>query len=1210
MGESDMKPIRWACSSLPLVLSLALILMLALGPLLVQSANADELYGRVRGTATDPSGGALPGVEIKLVNMGTGASQATVSEADGAFQFINLKPGLYSLTAKKASFKTFDVKSIRVEPTAIFVQNVTMELGAINETIEVSANPAQVEQTSMQLTNTINSKTITDLPLNGRNWINLQQTLPGVVIPDTRFGTNFSTNGSQAQQNSYLMNGNDFNDLPLNSPLAPPNPDTIEEVKMVTNTINPEYGRNSGAILNAVTKSGTNQIHGSAFEFYRDTFLNTHNFFTKTKQIFHQNQYGGTVGGPVWKNKSFFFFGLQNTRARQPGANSNGTTNVYTQDMLNGTWNAAKINGVVTQDPNTLVFTFKNPKKSPFPMFGDANSSCPVSGGVMCPAGTPYGKTYAAGATPTTPPTLVTNGLWSAGLVPTQLYNPLASQLVKSFVPLPNCGTATCTLYSFSPVTKLAANQFIGRFDQNLGSKDSLWFYAYANDQHTLNDIAFSAASLPGFGDKSAPYTKQFTSSWQHTFSSSVLNEFRAGYTRLNFDTGTPQTLVTPSSVGFTNIFPQLPQGAGYPRMTITGYFNLGFTSNGPQPRKDQTYQATDNFSWIKGKHSLKFGYDGRRFQVWNPFGARNNGAFAFSNSAKYSTGDPGLNFLLGIPTSYNQQSGSVIIAEAYEHYIYAQDQWRVKPNLTLTFGAGYQIDTPLAEYQNKGLSRACFIPGQQSKVFPLGTAPNGNPGGAPVGYNFVGDPGCDKYGGASTKYNHIGPRVGFAYTPGWGGRMFGGSGKTSIRGGFGIYFNRGEEELNLQDLGDPPIGQASNGVGDIGLVPSFPDPWTDIAGGGTLTNKFPYVAPTPGTIIDFSQFFPMAINVVDPKISTPYAMNYNLTVERELPAHTIFRVGYVGAQGRNLFASYQFNPMTPAGLQTCLATPACNTPNGDQAPVNFPNLFLYPGDIWGNSGMQHTTWWSNYNALQVTADKRLSHGLQFLTSYSFSHSLDTGSSFEDTSFLTAGGFDPNGRLQRDYGSSAFDARHRVALSFSYEVPSLKHAWSAAPGRIVEGWRLTGQTIWQTGFPVNLQDTNELSLVCSPTYSFYSCPDRPDVVSAPKLLDPKASANHQWFDPTTFTDNALGTLGNAGRGLVRGPGYWGTNFSVQKDTRITEGKVFQMRIEFFNLFNHANFANPNGDFASPTFGQITSLRPFVVVNEPSRLIQLAGKFTF
>src|SRR5882762_6840155 len=346
MGESDMKPIRWACSSLPLVLSLALILMLALGPLLVQSANADELYGRVRGTATDPSGGALPGVEIKLVNMGTGASQATVSEADGAFQFINLKPGVYSLTAKKASFKTFDVKSIRVEPTAIFVQNVTMELGAINETIEVSANPAQVEQTSMQLTNTINSKTITDLPLNGRNWVTLQQTLPGVVNSESRFTTSYSTNGSQGQQNSYLINGTDYNDLPLNTPLAAPSPDAIEEVKMVTNTINPEYGRNSGAIMNAITKSGTNKFHGTGFDFYRDTFLNTKSFFQKTPSVFHQNQYGGTVGGPIIKNKTFFFFSLQNTRNQSTQSQLVAPT-VYTPAQLAGDFSglASKING-------------------------------------------------------------------------------------------------------------------------------------------------------------------------------------------------------------------------------------------------------------------------------------------------------------------------------------------------------------------------------------------------------------------------------------------------------------------------------------------------------------------------------------------------------------------------------------------------------------------------------------------------------------------------------------------------------------------------------------------------------------------------------------------------------------------------------------------------------------------------------------------------
>lgn len=1153
----------------PTVVALAAVFALAFSSMTIQTAKADELYGRVRGTVSDRTGGILPGVQLKLTNIATNRGEELTSAPDGSFQFINLKPGSYKLTATKTGFKTFEVSPIQVAQNQIFVQDVGMELGTISETVEVAASQTQVEQSSIQLTNTISGKIITDLPLNGRNWIFLQQTLPGVVIPDTRFNSNFSTNGSQGQQNSYLINGNDSNDLPLNSPLAPPNPDTIAEVKMVTNTINPEFGRNSGAILNAVTKSGTNSFHGTAFEFYRDTFLNVHDFFHKTAPIFHQNQYGGTVGGPVWKNKTFFFFGLQNTRARQPGANSNGTTNVYTQNQLNGTWNPAKMSAT---------------KTNPFPIVG--------SNGTTYPAGTPWAT------------------IFPTGVVPTSDYNPLALKLVQQFVPLPNCGTAGCNLYSFNPTTTLAADQFTGRIDQNLGSKDSLWFYAYANDQNTLNDIAFTAATLPGFGDKSAPYTKQFTSAWQHTFNMNMLNEFRVGYTRLNFDTGTPQKLVDPASVGFTNIIPQIPQGAGYPRMTITGYFNLGFTSNGPQPRKDQTYQITDNFSLIKGKHSLKFGYDGRRFQVWNPFGARNNGAFSFTNSAKYSTGDPGLNFLLGIPTSYNQSSGQVIIAQAYEHYIYAQDQWRIKDNLTITYGAGYQIDTPIAEYQNQGLSRACFIPGQQSKIFPVGLAPNGNPGGAPVGYNFPGDPGCDKQGGVSTKFTHIGPRVGFAYTPDWG-RWTGGKGKTSIRAGFGIYFNRGEEELNLQDLGSPPIGQTSNGVGDLGFVPSFPNPWTDIAGKGSLTNKFPYTPPTSGAIIDFSQFFPMGISVADPKMTTPYAMNYNLTVERELPSNMILRIGYVGAQGRHLAQAYSFNPMTPAGVQTCLATPACAS-NGDGAPVNFPNLFLYPGDIWGNSGMQHTSGTSNYNSLQITADKRVTHGLQFLTSYTYAHSLDTGSSFEDVAFQSAGSFDPYGNRARDYGSSAFDARHRLTFVFSYDFPRPSFGPAFVP-RVLGGWRVTGQTVVQAGFPVNLQDSNELSLVCSTTYSFYACPDRPDFVSTPHLLDPRASANHQWFDPASFTDNAVGTLGNVSRGFLRGPGYWGTNFSIQKDTKITERMNIQLRLEAYNVFNHANFANPDGDVASATFGRILSLRPFVNNGpspEGSRLVQLAAKFIF
>ncbi len=1156
-----MKLVRWADATLPLALTLVVILTLALSPLSVQPANADELYGRVRGIVSDATGAAVPGVQVKLTNVGTGIAQELVSASDGSFAFVNQKPGVYTLVVTKTNFKSFQVSSIKVEPNEIYVQNVTMELGSVSETIEVSANPAQVEQTSIQLTNTIDSKTITDLPLVGRNWITLQQTLPGVVTPDTRFGTNYSTNGSQAQQNSYLVNGNDANDLPLNSPLAVPNPDTIEEVKMVTNTINPEYGRNSGAILNAITKSGTNNFHGTGFWFYRDTFLNTHSFFSQKVPVFHQNLLGGTVGGPVWKNKVFFFYGLQVNRARQPNGNTI-TNTVFTPAQLAGNF-----------DPTLLT----------------ANR-IPFVGGIQGPSGNcAQGTAW--------------NACFTGGVVPTADFNTLSSGLVKQFVPAAVAGTNQA---SFSPVTLQKVNQHIGRLDYNISQKDSIWFYALANDQSAINGIPFTGATLPGFGDQSTPYTKQFTATWNHIFNTNVLNEFRVGYTRLNFLTGVPNTVRQPSAVGFPNIFPQLKSGADYPQIAITGYFTLGGTNNGPQPRKDQTYQVFDNFTWIKGKHSLKFGYAGRKFQVWNPFANSNDGVFSFDTAGFYSTGDPGLDFLLGIPNTYAQGSGSIIIAQSYEHYMYAQDQWRVKPNLTLTLGAGYQIDTPIAEYQNGGLSRVCLQPGVQSKVFTT----------APLGYTLPGDPSCNTYGGASTKYNHIGPRAGFAYTPNWGGGLTGGNGKTSIRGGFGLYFNRGEEELNLQDLGIAPFGLNTLGVADATTAtnfynPSFPNPFHDIASGFSIPNKFPYVTPGPGTTnIDFTQFqIGPNLSVVPKNFTTPHSFNYNLTIERELPAQTILRVGYVGAHGSKLITSYTFNPILPAKIPVCLADPACVAARADLTSVH-PEFFPLDGTVYGSGGQETNGGFSNYNSLQVTVEKHPSHGLSFLSAYTYSHSLDVSSSFEDTAFQFAGGVDPYGQFGRDYGSSAFDARHRWVLTLDYEIPSLKHLWSAVPGRLVEGWRVNGINALQTGFPINFQDTGSRSLTCSLNFSFYACPDRPQIVSTPTILDPKTSKiglkNHYYFNPSAFGRETLGTLGNVGRGYLYGPGYWNTDFSLQKDTRVTEGKTLQLRFEAYNVFNHTNFANPVGSVSSGNFGRISALRNFT----NSRQIQLGAKFLF
>ena len=1161
--------------------------MLAISLLVAIGARADELYGRVRGVVADATGAAMPGVQVKLTNAGTGISKEMVSGGDGSFLFVNLIPGTYNLNASKSGFKLYEVKNITVAANQIFVQNVGMELGAVSETLEVSANPVQVETTSMQLGATLTSNDILQLPSLNRDWIGLQQTMPGVVTPDTRFGTNYSTNGSQAQQNSYLINGNDANDLPLNSPLVRPSPDAIQEVQMVTNTINPEFGRNSGAVMNALTKSGTNAFHGSAFWFYRDTFLNTHNYFQTTPSVFHQNQPGFTIGGPVLKNKLFFFYSLQLTRARQPGTNV-GLQNVYSQGMLNGDYSAV-FGDPATCDPNTQTCLSSNPIPASLSNINGAGGACPgAATWVDC---------------------------FPNRQIPTSIFSSTATNIVTQFVPQPNAtGNAGENGFTWNPITLTKTNQHVGRMDFTPTSKDSIWFNAVANDQSNINDVPFSGSTLPGFGDSSLPYTKMFTASWTHSITPSIMNELRAGYTRLNFPTGQPQKVRQPSSFGFTNIIPQASAQADMTQLALTGYFTIGGTNNGPQPRKDQTYQLTDNFSWTKGKHALKFGYDGRKFQVWNPFLADNNGVYSFDASGSFSTGDPSLDFLLGVPSSYLQETGSTIIAQAYEHYFYFQDQWRLKDNLTVTLGTGYQIDTPVEEFQNGGLSRVCFQPNVQSTVFPT----------APVGYTLPGDTGCNKYGGPTTKLNHFGPRVGFAWSPNFGG-LTGGAGKTSLRGGFGVYYNRSEEELNLQDLGVPPFGLATAGA----TFPAFPDPFADINNGAAAPQPFPYVPPGPGaTNIDFSQFYPFGFSLSTnaKNLTVPRAYNWNLTLERQLPAQIIVKIGYVGSHASNLYTSYTANPATPAGVQACLTDPnntinggngwedpaqtqrACADGRGSQ-PVLYPDHYQYDGSIWANFGQQTNGGWSNYNSLQFVVDKHMSHGLEFNSAYTWAHALDVSSSFEDTAFQATGGVDSYGNFNRDYGSSAFDARQRWVVSWVYQVPEPKN-WGTLASKALGGWTFTGANALQAGFPINYQDTSQRSLNCTPNFSFYGCSDRPDIVTRPTALDPRSSniagVNHYYFDPSTFAHNAYGTEGNTPRGYFRGPGLWNADASLSKVTHIAEGKSLQLRIDFFNIFNHTNFANPSGNRNSVNFGRVLAIRNFT----NSRLIQLGARFEF
>ncbi len=1156
------------------LLSFVAMVALLFSPLGVQPARADNLYAKIQGTVIDPSGAALNGVKLTATNVGTNLAYNALSGSEGNYVFLNLPIGTYRVTATSTGFRTYTATGITLVLDQIYQLNIKMELGQISEQVLVEAARVQVETTNTQLGTVINGDTIVDMPLNGRNWTQLQQFEPGVMSSSDRFGT-YSTNGSQTQQNSFLINGQDSNDLPLNTPVIIPSPDAIAEFSMVTNTINPEYGRNSGAVMNAAIKSGTNSFHGSGFEFYRDTFLNDKDFFTDQPQIYHQNQFGGTVGGPIWKNHTFFFFSYQGTRFRQPQATS--TQTVYTPAERNGDFSA-----------DGLAFT----GNSPFPLYGDSASTCPVSGGVQCPAGTAY------------------SSLFSTGVIPSQDLNPIATKLVSTYVPLPNSGTNG---FNFSPIIAGKTDQYLWQVDHTFSSSDSIRAYGFLQSSPDTEVLPFTGATLPGFAQIDERHYKQFTASWTHVFNSNLLNEFRVGYTRFNYVAVEPQTPILPSSLGF-DINPQNAAAAQVPFISITGFFSLGFSTNGPQPRIDQTYQLDDNFSYVRGRHTFKFGFDGRRFGVKNPFSAVNNGSFSFGGSGLYSTGNPQVDFLLGIPDSYSQSSGGFIEAGAQEFYQYAQDSWKVSQNFTLNYGLSWQINTPFVDHFNDGRAINCFRAGQQSLIYPT----------APAGLVFPGDNGCTS-SGYQTGFHHFGPRLGLAWAPhasgplGW---LTGDQGKFSVRAGVGVYFNQSEEELTLQNLTAPPYQISDAGIGDVGGHPSFAAPFTDISTGASISNKYPFTPPPAGSAVDFSFFEPMSLNLLDPRFAVPYSINDNLTIQREIPGQMILSVGYVGAFGRHEERAFELNPgINPAA---CAASTTCINNRVIQGFVQ-PGNFKYDPTVFGSLGQQSTDGNSRYNSLQVSLNKRFSHGLTFLLSYTYSHAQDNGSSLENSSFGTRGTNPLVPGL--NWGNSAFDAPQRFVASYSYTLP-VPHALTSngVLSRVFQGWRVAGDTTFQSGFPINIADSNFTSLTCW-AFTFYGCPDNPYQV-APVVKENirtfqtmtnfagQSRAGNYYFAPASFcqptnVNPALNTcpmfygqFGNVGRDSFAGPGQNVTNLALMKDIQIREQMRFELRLESYNTFNHVNFNAPTADVNSRNFGRITgdTLGP--------RVVQLAGKFYF
>jgi hypothetical protein len=1170
------------------------------------TANAVEITARIEGTITDPSGAVVPNAQVTATNIDTGVVTTRTTSSAGDYIFQKLPIGAYSISVSVPGFSRYTATGIMLNIDQKYVLPIKLSVGSPSETIEVKANGVQVNTIDMQLSNVVESHQSTELPLIGRNFTNLELILPGVQASNDRFNNNFSVNGSQSQQSAYVINGADTNELGLNTIAFQPNIDALQEFNFLTGPLNAEYDRNSGAIISAAIKQGTNRIHGSAFEFYRDTFLNTRNYFQKNPitlptPTFHQNIFGGTVGGPILHNKLFAFGAYQGTRQAVPQGAGNVT--VFTAAQLAGDYTSSVF--------PTNKFSAKNVIPATVNIPGCAS-----------------GKD-----------TFATCLARLKGVVPASAFSPISVNLAKTYVPAPNTGS---NVYTFSPIQANSIDQYIGRFDFNPTQVNQFYFVGIHEHGAQTDTLPFSGATIPGFGDKSDTILYQFSAGWIRTFGSSAVNDLGIHYTRLNGDTLKPQHVVAPSSLGFS-ISPQNTASQSVPIINLLGAdtsqpnFTMGFSVNSPQPHIEQVHQANDSFARTFGHHNLKFGYDWRKYTWAVSFSTNNNGSFAFNTTSNiYSSGNIALDYLLGVPATYAQGSGTRTDTYAYLNYLYAQDTWKAMPSLTLSYGLGWQIDTPLYSLQYGGIGVTCFLPGQQSKIFST----------APVGLNYPGDPGCNNASGATTKYYQFGPRFGFAWTPELGVLSGGASNKLSIRGGYGIYYNRTEAETALQTISAPPFGVNSTGAVDYGLAsnPSFANPYQDlnvVGAAGSYPNKFPFVPPAAGATPSFAVYKPFSLSQLNPAFRSPYSENVQLTVEREFPGLTVARMSYVGTFGRHNQAVIEGNPITQAGHDACLADPTCVTNRRTQS-VRYPTHSQYGyADPTFNRGQNPFTSiglvssisTSNYNSLQLSLNKSLTHGLALQASYTLSHSLDDASSFEGSALGGA----PNGRSYNqfvkglNYGNSTFDVRHRFVIAPIYVVPFKPSGGAfSAYNLLFSGWQLSGIASFATGAPFDvLYGSNSASpgnsLWCSPGpgMSYYACPDipqqvapivRPDIRTM--IVNPTtgASTNRTAFFKTpglflgtspSFVDETIGTFGNVSRNKYHGPGINNTNIIIAKNFALSSDNVryLQLRMESDNVFNHTQFSKPIGSFTTPNFGAITSAAA-------GRQTQLAVKFYF
>ena len=1235
----------------------ALSLCLICSTLLLAQGTGGRFIGRV----ADSSGAVLAGVKVTATNEATGISRETATNGSGDYGFPEVPVGTYTISFDLQGFKTSISKGVAVELNQIVTFNATLQVGETKEVVEVSSEAPLVDTTSTQLGAVMDNRQVANLPLNSRDTYQLLQLQPGVM--STVGATNslvygsdqagaVSVNGGRGRSNNFSVNGGDANDLFANLPTVQPSPDSIQEFRVLTNTFDAEYGRNSGSVVNVVTKSGTNELHGSVYEFFRNKVLNANDYCLTAaeglpcdKPQFNQNQFGGTFGGPILKNRTFFFTSYEGRRIRQ-GILSPAVsvpTSLERPDpsnMFNG-----HIVGTFSGFSGTLV------------------NSAILSNRPGCQAATTAigGGTISDGA--------AYSEIFPNGQIPLECMDPTAVDLLQ-FVPVPpNDGALISTV----PTKAIRGDQFTVKVDHRLNDKQNLSFYYYFNDDRTLNPFALfenAGGDLPCFGDIVAERFQQWNITHNWTISSSTVNEFHFTYNREGQETfqhpentelvqnscPPPQSWLTAPVPCFYGDNSTDPLGSqfgihpflnsnreGLPFIAISGGFQIGNDWEGELPQAGNSFQWSDSISKVSGNHTMKFGVDVRRQEFNQTYYYNVNGEFNYYGGGPNDTGASDLyaNYLLGLPDTFGQGSAQSEAVRNTGLYLFAQDSWKIRPNLTLNYGLRWELNTPLAD-----ISRhvETFRPGQSSKIYPCGGPNTDCTSQDAIGLVVPGDAGVPP-GMTQTYYKAFAPRIGIAWSPG-------SSGKMSVRAGWGLFYNPMEQLVLSQFGAEPPFG-GSTTVN----VTQFNLPFLGQDGATAYLNPFHgIISPPRGTPQDWAVFEPIDLyGDFQPHMRAQYSAQYNFGIERQLTADMKLSVGYVGSQGHRLLATHDINYSNP---QTCLDINTINGPltcapfiEDSQYSVTVPNGFSFHmpnGSIVAGTGQtlsftglrpysspqcnpitgagcpavpvftgvfaQDTIAGSSYNSLQASLEKRFAHGLQFTAAYTFSKSIDEASSFEGI-LNPLPGADNN-------ALSLFDARHRFVISYYWDLPIRK--FSGFAGKVLNEWAVSGITTYQTGFPIHLTSDADNELMNSDDFEY---PGESDQIAPFQRLHPQSNQNY-YFNQNSFTENAtvgpaqgvapcsagivygcydpslLGRIGTAPRTICCGPGISETDFVVMKNIPVSERTHFEFRGEIFNIFNHTQFYNPDGNSSDGSqFGQITQ------VKDP-RLVQFALKFYF